>query len=200
MAVARIPPNPPRERQLLAIPLPHGRTGSTGLLTVYFSPRLLQGGPLWHYAEWEHWPDTVNTQLSIDVIVNGASRPFTRVTPLAEPAAWQAVFADDTPVSGYRPTDWRRLAQDGLQVGPGGDFSEAILRLYAAFATRYPTAPPPGDEAITLPEASVLSDPALDDARAYVKPMEDEDRQRIAEPRDPEWDFHEFVSLLGHHP
>ena len=28
----------------------------------------------------------------------------------------------------------------------------------------------------------------------------DKDRDRIEEPRDPEWDFHEFVSLLGHHP
>ena len=134
MAVARIPPNPPRERQLLAIPLPHGRTGSTGLLTVYFSPRLLQGGPLSALPGVGALAGHGQHPLSIDVIVNGASRPFTRVTPLAEPAAWQAVFADDTPVSGYRPTDWRRLAQDGLQVGPGGDFSEAILRLYAAFA------------------------------------------------------------------
>lgn len=182
------------ERHLLPIPLPHGRAGQTGFLTVYFAPRLRERGPLSDYPEWEHWADTVNNRLSINVEINGVAQVPTRVTPLAEPAAWDTVFASDTPVSGHRPTDWRSAP---LQVGPGGDFSEAILALYAAFAKTYPSGPPSGDEAITLPEAAVLTAAGAEAARDYVAPM---DGERIEGPRDPEWDFHEFVSILGHHP
>ena len=116
------------DRHLLPIPLPHGRAGQTGFLTVYFAPRLRERGPLSDYPEWEQWADTVNA-MSITAVINGVPQVPTRVTPLAEPAAWQAVFADDTPVSGHRPKDWRSLDARGLQVGPGGDFSEAILHL-----------------------------------------------------------------------
>ena len=138
--------------------------------------------------------------MAINVVINGVPQVPTRVTPLADPAVWDAVFHRQTPVSGFRPTDWRSLANNGLQVGPGGDFSEAILNLYASFVTSFPDAPPPGDVAVTVPEAAVLTSPAADAARDYVAPMTDKDRDRIEEPRDPEWDFHEFVSLLGHHP
>ena len=91
---------------------------------------------------------------------------------------------------------------DGLQVGPGGDFSEAILHLYAAFATTYPAGPPPGDEAIDAARgrgAHQRRRPST--APAYVTPMPGPGPPaRSPSPRDPEWDFHEFVSLLGHHP
>ena len=110
------------------------------------------------------------------------------------------VFHRQTPVSGFRPTDWRSLANNGLQVGPGGDFSEAILNLYASFVTSFPDSPPPGDVAVSVPAAAVLTSPAADAARDYVAPMKDKDRDRIEKTRDPEWDFHEYVSLLGHHP
>ncbi len=136
------------ERHLLPIPLPHGRDGQTGFLTVYFSPRLRSKGPLFDYPEWEHWADTVNA-MAINVVVNGVPQVPTRVTPLADPAAWDAVFDRRTPVSAYRPTDWRSLANNGLQVGPGGDFSEAILNLYTSFVTSFPDAPPPGDIAVS---------------------------------------------------
>ncbi len=187
------------ERHLLPIPLPHGRAGQTGFLTVYFAPRLRERGPLSDYPEWEQWADTVNA-MTIAVVINGVPQVPTRVTPLAEPAAWQAVFADDTPVSGHRPKDWRSLAAKGLQVGPGGDFSEAILHLYAAFAKTYPAGPPAGDEALTLPEAEVLTSDGAAAATAYVTPMPGKRGERIEKARDPEWDFHEFVTLLGHHP
>jgi hypothetical protein len=184
------------ERHLLAIPLPHGRVGNTGFLTVYFAPRLREQGPLSDYPEWDPWPDTVNA-MAINVAIDGVPQVPARVTPLAEPAAWQAVFRSQTPVSGHRPKDWRSTP---LQPGPGGDFSEAILALYASFAERYPQGPPPGDEAVTLPEADVITGAAAQLARAYGSPMPAKDGERIAEPRDPEWDFHEYVSLLGHHP
>src|SRR5262245_973999 len=187
------------DRHLLPIPLPHGRAGRTGFLTVYFAPRLRERGPLSDYPEWERWADTVNA-MNITVAIDGVPQVPTRVTPLAEPAAWQAVFANDTPVSGHRPKDWRSLAANGLQVGPGGDFSEAILHLYAAFAKTYPAGPPTGDEALTLPEAAVLTSDGATAAKGYVSPMPAKRGERLEEPRDPEWDFHEFVTLLGHHP
>lgn len=183
------------ERHLLPIPLPHGRDGTTGFLTVYFSPRLRERGRLSDYPEWLNWADTVNSgRLSITVEISGVAQVPTRVKPLAEPAAWAALFHPLTPVSGHRPTDWRGAP---LQVGPGGDFSEAILALYAGFARRYPAGPPSGDEALTLPEAAVLTATGAIAARDYVRLMKGE---RIEEPRDPGWDFHEFVSILGHHP
>ncbi len=46
----------------------------------------------------------------------------------------------------------------------------------------------------------MLTGPGAEAARRYVAPMDGDERPRIDEPRDPEWDFHEFVSLLGHHP
>jgi hypothetical protein len=187
------------ERHLLPIPLPHGRSGKTGFLTVYFAPRLRERGPLSAYPEWERWADTVNA-LAITVEINGVPQVPTRVTPLAEPAAWQAVFADDTPVSGHRPKDWRPLGASGLQIGPGGDFSEAILNLYAAFAKTYPAGPPPGDEVLALPEAEVLTSDGAAAATDYVTPMRAKHGERLEQARDPEWDFHEFVTLLGHHP
>ncbi len=58
MPKARVLPNPPHERHLLPIPLPHGRSGTTGSLTVFFAPRLRHQGPLWDYQEWVDWPDT----------------------------------------------------------------------------------------------------------------------------------------------
>ncbi len=41
---------------LLPFALPRGRTGSTGRLTVYFSPRLKEGGRLGRYNAWVDWP------------------------------------------------------------------------------------------------------------------------------------------------
>ena len=188
------------ERHLLAIPLPHGRNQQTGLLTVYFAPRLRERGPLSDYPEWTQWANMVNTSLSIEVFVDGVLRPSVRVTPLAEPDVWNAVFSPQTPVSGHRPMDWRSLANDGLRVGPGGDFSEAILRLYASFAAAFPHAPPAGDDALGLPDAAVITDPAMTAAADYVAPMTDKDGEVLEEARDPEWDFHRYVSILGHHP
>ena len=78
----------------------------------------------------------------------GCRRSRPRVTPLADPAVVGCGVPPSDPVSGFRPTDWRSLANNGLQVGPGGDFSEAILNLYASFVTSFPDAPPAGDVAV----------------------------------------------------
>ena len=183
------------ERHLLPIPLPRGRTGDVGHLTVYFSPRLREAGPLSDYPDWRHWAATVNA-LSIEVVVDGVVSTPTRVTPGAEPALWDAVFAQDTPVKAHRPTDWTATPLDTMPVS---DFTEAVLALYARIAADHPDGPPGGDDVLTLPEALFLGDAAgpLTAAVDHLRPMEGD---RLEAARDPEWDFHELVSLLGHHP
>ncbi|GAA3383054.1 hypothetical protein [Cryptosporangium minutisporangium] len=183
------------ERHLLPIPLPRGRTGNTGHLTVYFSPRLREKGPLSGYPDWRQWATTVNA-LTLRVVVDGVLTTPTRVTPGAEPALWNAVFAPNTPVKAHRPTDWTATP---LETMPVSDFSEAVLALYARIAADHPDAPPTGDNLLALPEALFLADPdgPLTEAVDHVRPMTGD---RLEEARDPEWDFHELISLLGHHP
>jgi hypothetical protein len=52
---------------------------------------------------------------------------------------------------------------------------------------------------LTLPESLFLRDPAGPLARTtdQMRPMEGD---RLEKARDPRWDFHELISLLGHHP
>lgn len=188
------------ERHLLTIPLPHGRTDDAGRLTVYFSPRLRETAPLSQYPEWQRWGAWIDHQFAlgnIEVHVDGAPVSFTRVGPMVDPAVWPAVFADDTPVRGHRATKWDEFAQKRLLIGPGGDFSEAVLRYYAAMAATHPDVPPSGEAALDLPQAHVLTSEGAKAATEYVKPMEGERMEEIA---DPGWDFHQYVSILGHHP
>src|SRR5688500_17283382 len=95
------------ERHLLPIPLPGGRTGDTGHLTVYFSPRLREAGDLSDYRDWLNWADTVRRRLKLAVIVDGVEqRNPPQVSPPADPLVWEATFAQSTPVKAHRRTDW----------------------------------------------------------------------------------------------
>mgnify|MGYP000897100303 CR=1 FL=1 len=84
-------------RCLVPIPLPHGRTGNTGRLSIYFSPRLLEGGVLSDYPDWRDWPAAL-ASFSYRVHVNGAQVPFSVVSPVPSTTKWKAVFAAATPV------------------------------------------------------------------------------------------------------
>lgn len=184
------------DRQLLVIPLPHGRQGDDGHLTVYFSPRLRETAALGQYPEWADWGNTVNS-LRLRVIVDGVERDHQRGVKAVDPTVWQAVFDAKTPVRGHRPADWTAVA-DRLRTRHVGSFSEALLEYYAAMAV----APPAGDAAIAMPSASVLTASATSEAQRFVEPMEPNAplEERIEEPRDPEWDFHQYVSVLTAHP
>ena len=124
---------------------PTAAAGTTGFLTVYFSPRLRHQGPLWHYQEWVDWPDTVNDHMTIDVVVNGVSAPVHAGDP-ARRTRRRGRRCSPRHAGLRAPPD--RLARSSpataCRSGPGGDFSEAILDLYAAFAKSYPDGPPDG--------------------------------------------------------
>jgi len=190
------------EQHLLPIALPRGRSGNTGFLTVYYAPRLKQAVPngLMDYPEWMHWPDTLNS-LTIQLRL-GDSATSVWVTPTAvgispDPDKWTNTFRGATPIKPHRFIDW---SQTPLLPVPTSDFTEAVLDLYASIAANYPTNPPPGNDLLGVPDAAVLSSDALDAVVSSVEPMEMEGEKQLEEPRDPEWDFHEYVSMLGAHP
>ena len=186
---------------LLPFALPRGRTGSTGRLTVYFSPRLKEGGRLGRYNAWVDWPLTLST-LTLTVTVNGTDITPTPVGIQASSAVWRAVFAPRTPVAPHRFVDFSDTPRQPMA---SSDFSERILELYLGMAREHPEGPPGGDELVALATAAGLNlEPegasnSLAEAAAYRAPMTD--AIDVDEPiPDPEFDFHASVSLLGHHP
>ena len=185
------------EQHLLPIALPRGRSGNTGYLTVYFSPRLKEPGVLHDYMEWMRWPDTL-ASLTIRIgLSDGAATSWVVPTPVgvsADPKKWQNTFRQLTPVDPYRFVDWSKAP---LQTVATSDFSEAVLELYAGVAGASPNHPPSGGDLLGAPQASVLSGAPLGEVVSYVQPMEGE---RLEAAREPDWDFHEYVSLLGAHP
>ena len=186
------------EQHLLPFALPHGRAGSTGFVTVYFAPRLKESGPLSDYPAWLNWAATVNA-LNIQILVDGLPRPSTRVGITADPNIWAATFAPNTPVDPHRFEDW---SETPLLTVPTSDFNDAVLDLYARVAAEHPDTIPSGSQLVARTEAGVLTDRngALDAAVEYVRPMKEGDDELLEEPRDPEWGFHDYISLLGHHP
>ena len=198
------------EQHLLPIALPRGRIGDTGYLTVYYAPRLKEPGVLNDYPAWMRWPDTLN-RLTIQVglsdeLTNGWVPP-TQVGITPDPAKWASTFRGTTPIKPHRFIDW---SQTPLQTVATSDFSEAVLDLYTSIAAGHPTHPPSGLDLLAIPQATVLTDrdSTLDETVAYLQPMEGESEgERLEEicgqdpaACEPDWDFHEYVSLLGAHP
>ena len=187
------------EQHLLPIALPRGRSGNTGYLTIYYAPRLKEPGVLNDYTEWMRWPDTLNSlnlQVGLSDNVTNVWVTPTQVGITPDPVKWANTFRATTPVKPHRFIDW---SQTPLQTVPTSDFNEAVLDLYTKIAADHPTHPPSGLDLLTIPQATVLTERsgALVAAVSYLQPMEGE---RLEEAGDPEWDFHEYVSLLGAHP
>ena len=188
---------------LLPFALPHGRKGTTGQLTVYFSPRLKESARLRRYSEWVDWPRTLR-DLTLDVRVNGVDASPRQVGVRASSAVWRAVFSRETPVQAHRFIDF---TDTPLLPMASSDFSEAILELYLSMARLHPDGPPAGADLIAMATAAGLDlgvgdrpkSDSLAEAAAYRAPMED--AVDVDEPIEaPEFDFHASVSLLGHHP
>jgi hypothetical protein len=194
-------------RHLLPFALPTGRTKNVGRLTVFFSPRLKESGPLSDYPEWVDWPAHLTAVLrpNLEIFVNGVKANHTLVSPPPSSAVWTAVFGPNTPVDAHRFVDFSKTP---IQPMASGDFSEAVLDLYVALARTYPDGPPAGTDLVALAAAAGLpldgggsdAEPgSLAEAAAYRAPMEDAvDVEE--EPDPPRFDFHASLSLLGHHP
>ena len=187
---------------LLPFALPRGRVGTSGgRLTVYFSPRLKERARLGRYGAWVDWPATLSG-LNLEVRVNGAVVPHTRVGVAASSAVWRAVFSPRTPVAPHRFVDFSGTP---LQPMASSDFSERILELYLGMARLHPDGPPGGAELVALAAAAGLdlepesASNSLAEAAEYRAPMADAvDVDEAVE--SPDFDFHASVSLLGHHP
>ena len=182
------------ERHLLPIPLPHGRTGATGFLTIYFSPDSRRAGSSRTIPSGAHWADTVNTS-TIRVEVDGVLLNAVRVGIRADPAIWGR---DVPPRHGRRPAPLRRLV-----VHPAATCRRATSTKPSWTSTPVSRPATPNSHRRATHSQGCRKQPCcgpggtLDAAMAYVRPM---DGDRIEAPQDPEWDFHAYVSLLGHHP
>ena len=189
-------------RHLLPFALPTGRTGRVGRLTVYFSPRLKDGGRLQDYQEWLDWPATLTNRLALDVFVDGLPVGHRVLSPGPSSAVWTAVFGPRTPVAAHRVVDFRTTPRQPMA---SGDFSEAVLDLYLRTAREHPVGLPSGPQLWALAEAAGFANGSgaepepgsLAEANAYRAPMADADENDPAAPR---FDLHASLSLLGHHP
>ncbi|BAK33546.1 hypothetical protein MLP_05320 [Microlunatus phosphovorus NM-1] len=189
-------------RHLLPFALPTGRTGPTGRLTVYLSPRLKADGVLADYPEWVDWPATL-AGLNLRVRVDGAIVPHRVVSPVPSSAVWAATFTPDAPVDGHRFVDFSHTP---LQPMASGRVATSILDTYVRMAAEHPDGPPDGAQLLALAAAAGLLDGAgtgvpdpgsLAEAADYRAPMDDRDTRK---PEAPDFDVHASISLLGHHP
>ncbi len=181
---------------LLPIPLPHGRTGNVGHLSVFLSPRLLESGALEPYNAWRQW-SRVASALSVEVLIDGVAAPNRRVGVEPDDDLWANAFAPMTPVRGHRFVDWSSVDLAALATS---DFDTTILSLYAQIAASHPTNPPSRAATMATAQAETLLAPAgpLDQAVDHVSPMEGDDLLEATDA--PNWDFHSYVAMLGHHP
>lgn len=191
------------DRYLMPIPLPRGRKPgdpTKGLLSVYLAPRLLTTTQLANYPDWSNWA-TVSNGLTFGVEVNGAPLPGPSVTRTssANPAAWTATFAPQTPVRAYQTVDRRNVA---LRSVPLVSLTSAMSEAYGGIFASFPDRPPTGRQLLQQPApAGLLStDPAKSDvpaARTFTEPTSTD---VSTAGQAPDWDFQQVLSALGHHP
>src|SRR5688572_12029450 len=92
------------DRYMMAVPLPHGRDGNTGFMSIYFSPRLVGGGTLNDYPDWKNWP-AARGLFNLQVFVNGVQRNFNVVSAAPSSTKWLAVFPTSTTVKKWQFVD-----------------------------------------------------------------------------------------------
>jgi hypothetical protein len=84
-------------RHLIVTPLPNGRSGNVGSLSVHLGPRLRSGGILQDYTDFADWGAFVTTApaLEFTVAIDGVARPAGAVTitsALPTASTWRALF------------------------------------------------------------------------------------------------------------
>ncbi|MFK7917080.1 MAG: fibronectin type III domain-containing protein [Ilumatobacter sp.] len=151
----------------IIIPLPNGRTGSTGNLSVFFVPRLQEAGKLADWMQdWRNWPKVINGTapggagpLELRVALATAAGNFT-VAPVnqgikvgdpnwisAAPseAAWDALFATNT-MSSIRVDRFRPIVHpEDDSIAPMYDAQKVVSdvpEMYKDLAVDFPTSPP----------------------------------------------------------
>lgn len=192
------------ERHLLVLPLPTGRTGSMGRLSVFFSPRLVEVGAsetLRDYPDWRAWPDVINDPaFTFEVLLDGTQVPNVNVvSPAADPAVWAAVFGGpittEVAVEPYRFVD-RTGTPFPFAYSPTALHADALTayhQLATEFADRIPTA---AERRAVSALEGLLGD-NLDAALAFMQPLEP---QATATAQEPSLEFHASITHLGAHP
>src|ERR1700733_1113411 len=116
------------DRDLLPIAIPHGRSGDTGFLSVYFMPRLHHDGPtLAAYPDWSDWPAIVRN-LTFTIKVNGNNAAFTQTSAAPSTPKWNAVLPDTLPVLSWFNVD-RRVTR--VSTYDQSDLVSTVSDLYA---------------------------------------------------------------------
>jgi hypothetical protein len=101
-------------RHLMVTPLPTGRSGNTGTISVHLFPRLRVAGTLKDYLDFRNWGTFMAAApaMQFQFVINGVNVPaggVTRVSAPVKTAVWRAVFGapttSNTPVDPYTFVD-----------------------------------------------------------------------------------------------
>ncbi len=188
---------------LLPIPLPTGRVGNTGTMSIFFSPRLVALGPTGTLRDypWRDWPAVVNdAAFGLTVVLDGGPVPvFNVVSPPADSAVWAAVFGDPT-TSQVEVEPWHFINRADTPFpapySPAQLTSDA-LAVYRQVAVDHAESPPTGGEVGAISTVQSLLGANLDAAMQFMKPLEPE---ATSEPEEPSFEFHAVITYLAAHP
>jgi hypothetical protein len=192
-------------RILMPIACPNGFNTANGKrqVSVYFSPRILSipaPGTFGSMPDWSNWPNALGS-ITVEFTTNLGLVNAANVTQISSPSSsrWAAVFAADTPVTGYSANDYRGTPFLNF---PEGAVAADIMALYRDVAVNVPLDPPSAADLLSRAATSeVLSSGQLAAdlaaARAYQRRL---GNLPNSSPAGPTWDFHQAISLLGRHP
>lgn len=183
------------ERHLLVTPLPNGRQGNTGFLSVALTPRLRERGVLGDYPDVRDWANVAGV-ISAQVLLDGVPLPpaqVTRVSPAPVTRAWRALFGQ--PASSVMPVDAAGYVDRSTATFTTMD-SGALARLSADLYRAVAAAGPGG---LSREQVDELFDPIaggpLPIAEGFFAPIGNGE-----EPTAPEHEFHATLRHLQAHP
>lgn len=192
---------------LRTITLPHGIDSGTGLLSVYFAPRLDRGGTLADYAEWIDWPSTVLQLVdhpTFEVVADGTVLNVSRDTAVPPSSdVWTTLLPKTLPVSSPD-----RLRPDFQSTRmPEREFAERLRTIYADLAAESAAAPPTGSEFLARPSVQALFEAGgslgqtASEVDAFIGGRGDGPGNTDAGGETPfDWDVHQWISVLGQYP
>lgn len=185
---------------LIVTPMPRGIAAGKARLSVYFAPRLREGGPLNSYPAYANWTQNVVTwPLELRVFVNGSQIDPVNVTPAPlggmalNPSAWNAIFGPpaSTTVPVQPATFVDRTGAD-LRGMDAAQLSSYIEQIVTALAEN-------GGQPLTKAELAA----AFPDLPAFAQSVADYHGQvgNGVEPTGASsYDFHSILRLLTAHP
>lgn len=208
----------------LIVPLPNGRTGSTGHLSVFFVPRLQEFGNLADWTQdWRNWPKVINgtapgaappLQLSVGLAASGGNFTVAAVNRdlaigdaewvSAAPSeeAWDAMFATDT-LASIRVDRFRPVVRiDDDLLAPMFDaqlVTSDVPEMHKNLAIDFPTAPPTVDQLAQVQGyQSFLDSGVVEEYEAHLEELGDGTGAAADNPE--EADFHGALTFVQAHP